>query len=527
MTMTDVFERMTAGRAPSRPREPGPDWHRDGLAWGFAAAALCLHTLVAGRYDVFRDELYFIVCGRHPAFGYADQPPIVPLLAAGTFALGHSVWMLRLPGALAAGGLAWLAVRFARLLGGGTLAGICAALAVTLSPMLMGLGATLNTTTFDPLAWTAIAWCLARAVKTGDPLSLWLGGVIAGIDLEIKYSLVFWAVSLAVGLALTPERRLLGRRQVWWGLALAALIAAPSVAWQALNGVPFLQLAAAARDKNAEIPIPAFLLNQVLVMNPLLAPVWLTGVVVPFLSDSLRPYRFLSVAFFTCATLVIATHGKDYYLAASYPVMFVLGAVALTRRLSGTAGRAVATAGALAAVAFSVLVSPLALPVLNVPQLRAYVRALPMAPQRQEKSFEGTPLPQVFADQLGWHDFTFQVSAAWHRIPASDRRQTSIKVDNYGEAAALEIYGTPGELPPPLSGHNQYYLWGLRGQAPVNLLVVQNEPEHLAPYCQQTTVLGHTAPPDAMSYENGKAIVFCRGLRVDIGKLWPELKNFS
>ena len=186
MTMTDVFERMTAGRAPSRSREPEPDWHRDGLAWGFAAAALCLHALLAGRYDVFRDELYFIVCGRHPAFGYADQPPIVPLLAAGTFALGHSVWMLRLPGALAAGGLAWLAVRFARLLGGGTLAGICAALAVTLSPMLMGLGATLNTTTFDPLAWTAIAWCLARAVKTGDPLSLWLGGVIAGIDLESK-----------------------------------------------------------------------------------------------------------------------------------------------------------------------------------------------------------------------------------------------------------------------------------------------------------------------------------------------------
>lgn len=502
-------------------------WRADGLALAFGLVAFVLHALVAGRYDVFRDELYFIVCGRHPAFGYADQPPIVPLISAGLYGLGQSVWILRLPAALAAGGLAWLAARFARLLGGDAVAAAGAALSVTLAPMLMGLAATVNTTTFDPLAWTAIAWCLAYAVKTGDTRVLWLCGVIAGVDLEIKYSLVFWGVSLAVGLALTRERRLFARGPLWGGAALAAVIAAPSLIWQAVNGFPFLELAAAARGKNTDIPILAFLLNQVVVMNPLLAPVWVSGVIAPFRVPHLRPYRFLSTAFITCFALVILTHGKDYYLAAGYPVMFIIGAVAIAHWVRSAAGRAVVAAGFVAAAAVSTAMAPMALPVLPVPLLKAYMRQIPIKPQQQEKSFHGTLLPQVFADQLGWRTFAAQVGEAWAKIPTSERARTSIKVDNYGEAAALDVYGAPSALPPALSGHNQYFLWGLRGQDPVNLLVVQDHPERLAPYCRETTVLATTSSPDAMSYENGKAIAYCRGLKVDPRALWPQLKHYN
>ena len=128
---------------------------------------------------------------------------------------------------------------------------------------------------------------------------------------------------------------------------------------------------------------------------------------------------------------------------------------------------------------------------------------------------------------MGWHDYTDQVGAAWQKIPAAERARTGIKVENYGEAAALDIYGKAYSLPPALSGHNQYYLWGLRGQNPVNLLVVQNNPDRLEPYCQKTVILGETYSRDAMAYENGKTIALCQGLKVDIVKLWPELKNFS
>jgi hypothetical protein len=490
-------------------------------------AAFALHAACAGRYDVFRDELYFIVCGRHPDFGYVDQPPVTPLLAAGFYGLGHSVWWLRLPATLAAGALGWLSVRFARLLGGDGFAAAGAGVAVSIAPMLMGMVAILNTTWFDPLAWTLIAYFLVKAVKTGDRTAFVWAAVVVGIDFEVKYALVFWGVSLVAGLVATPERRVFRERMLWLGAGLAALIGVPSLVWQATHGWPFLELAAAARGKNADTSPLSFVANQILVMNPFLAPVWISGIVAPFVIDRLKDLRFLAIAFLVSLALVLITHGKDYYIAATYPVMFIVGAVALRQWLRGLKGRVAAIGCGALAVAFSAAVAPMALPVLSVAQLNSYMLNSPLKPQQQEKSFKGTLLPQVFADQVGWHDFTDQVGQAWQAIPIAERARTAIKVDNYGEAGALDVYGGPYGLPPALSGHNQYYLWGLRRQHPVHLLVVQDHPERLTPYCQETVILGTTHSPNAMSYENGKVIAWCKGLKVDPVKLWPELKNFS
>lgn len=510
---------------------------RDRIALLMALLAFCLHAALAGRYDVFRDELYFIVCGRHPAFGYVDQPPLVPLLSAALYGLGHSVWLLRLPATLAAAALVWLAVRFARLLGGGTLAAVLAALAAMIAPMLMGMATVFSTTAFDPLAWTLIACLLVKAVRDDDRMALLWCGVVAGLDAEAKYAVAFWGLSLIVGLLLTPQRRIFAQKFLWLGAALALAIGLPSVLWQAAHGWPFLELAAAARDKNVATPPLGFLINQLFIMNPFLAPVWIAGVIAPFVTEALKPVRFLAIAFVACLLLTLLTHGKDYYMAAAYPTVFVIGAVAWEGWLKTPQVRAAAAVWLTLAAAFSAATAPMALPVLSVAGMRAYMQRFPLKPQKQEKSFEGTLLPQVFADQLGWRDFTSQVAASWRQIPAAERQQTGIKVDNYGEAAALDIYGEAYHLPPALSGHNQYYLWGQsyfrtqgylsRASHPVNLLVVQRHPERLQPYCQHMIVYRTTFSPDAMASENGKIIAFCQGLKVDLAQEWPNIKHFD
>jgi 4-amino-4-deoxy-L-arabinose transferase-like glycosyltransferase len=499
----------------------------DYAAIGLALLTFCLHALLAGRYDTFRDELYFIVCGRHPAFGYADQPPLVPLLSAGLYALGHNIWLLRLPVTISAAALVWVTARFARLLSGDTFAAVLAGLAAMIAPMLMGMAATFTTTAFDPLAWTLIAYFLVKAIKTEDRTALIWCGIIAGIDFEAKYSLVFWAISLIIGLILTPQRALFQRRDLWLGAAIAVLVGLPSVIWQATHNWPFLELAAAAHDKNAPTTPLAFLINQLLIMNPFLAPIWIAGIVAPFLITALRPIRFLSLAFVICLLLTLLTQGKDYYIAATYPAMFAMGAVAWSHWARGPKVRATLAGWLSLAVAFSAAISPVALPVLSVADLRTYMEHMPLKPHQQEKSFAGTLLPQLFADQLGWRDFTDQVGTAWQKIPASERAKTAIKTDNYGEAAALDVYGAPYGLPPALSGHNQYYFWGPRGQKPTNLLVVQNHPERLYPYCEHTIIYRTTLSPDAMNSENGKVIAFCQGLKVDMVTFWPELKHMD
>lgn len=490
-----------------------------------ALMVFAVHAVLGARYDIFRDELYFIVCGQHPSFGYVDQPPLVPIMAAALYKLSPAAWCIRLPVALAAGALVWLAARFCRFLGGYAVSVALAALAAAIAPLLMGLTSTLNTSAFDPLAWTAIAYCLVRAIREDIDSPLRYAGVIAGLALQIKYAVLFWILGLAVGLLLTPERRLLLRPAFWQSVALMAVIAVPSFIWQLGNGFPFLELAAAAKAKNADIALLPFIGNQVFVMNPAFAPLWLSGLCAPFLVKSLKDLRFLVIAAITVVVIVRMGHGKDYYLAPLYPTLFVIGAVALARFWRHVRGKTFAIAVAAIAVVISAIAVPLALPVLSPPALVAYMARLGIAPQQQERSFKGTALPQVFADQLGWHDFTNQVEAAWNQIPRAQRSATGIKADNYGEAAALDLYGKG--LPPALSGHNQYYLWGLRGQHPRDLLVIQESIAVLEPYCAKVTVLGTTASTYAIAYENGKVIALCEGVKPPLESLWPLIKNYN
>ncbi|QXT35991.1 glycosyltransferase family 39 protein [Sphingomonas sanguinis] len=492
-----------------------------------AAAALVaiFHLALGGRYDLFRDELYFIVCGQHPAFGYVDQPPGVPIMAALLYKLGLGAWGLRIPAALAAGALVWLAMRFARQLGGGRSGEALTGLACAIAPMFMGMAATLNTSAFEPLAWSAIACLFVRADRQGNDRALIVAGIVAGLALQIKYAMVFWIVGLGVGLLCTPQRRLFLRPALWMGVALAAAIALPSFLWQYVHGFPFLELGAAAKGKNADIPALPFLINQLMVMNPVLAPLWITGLIAPFFVRRLHDLRFLVIAAIVVVVIVRLGHGKDYYLAPLYPTFFTIGAITIASGLNGAIGRIAIGIAGTAALAFSALVAPLALPILSPPALIDYMRHLGVAPQQQERSFKGTALPQVMADQLGWRDFVRQVEAAWNRIPAAQRASTVIKVENYGEAAALDLYGQ-GRLP-VVSGHNQYYLWGLRGHRPTNILSVQGDMAGLRPYCRSATLLDTTWSRYAMANENGKVIAFCEGLTPRLEMLWPELKNFS
>jgi 4-amino-4-deoxy-L-arabinose transferase-like glycosyltransferase len=143
---------------------PGIKLGRIRCEWWIALAVGLLHLVVASRYDFFRNELYFIVCGRHPDFGYVDQPPLIPLLAAATQIFGEDIWLLRLPGVIAAAGLVLITAGFARLLGGSDRSAWLAGLSAGIAPALAALTSILTTSTLEPIAWTALAFLLAKAI---------------------------------------------------------------------------------------------------------------------------------------------------------------------------------------------------------------------------------------------------------------------------------------------------------------------------------------------------------------------------
>ncbi len=490
------------------------------IRWILSSAAFAIHLAVAGRYDFFRDELYFIACGRHPAFGYADQPPLVPLLSAATQLFGEHLVLLRAAAALGAFGAVWFACQLAELFEAGAIGVVLAGTAGATAPMMLGEMSTLGTSTFEALYWGALSYLIARAVVRGDARAVvrgdaraWLwAGLVAGIDLETKYELPLRLVPLLAAIVATGRGRALLRREAFLGAAIAAAIALPSFFWQLAHGLPFLDLVrAGAAGKNTVVPVGAFLLNQVLVMNPIYVLLALAGVAAPFVDARFKEWRFLSVTFVLTAAAVMALHGKDYYLAPSYgPMRWIRPAW-------------VKLAPLLPALALSAVAAPMAMPILDPPRLADYMRSLGIA-NKSGENLDQSDIPQTFADEMGWRTLTRDVAAAVRALPSEDQKRVVILGRNYGESGALEFFGPAYGLQAPVIGrHNQYWYWGPRGDGEV-LILINWAPERVKDKCREVALLGLVSTPHAMPFENKAQITLCRGLLKPLAEEWPGLR---
>ncbi len=498
------------------------DLRRHPGVWAIAASTCLLHLVYAGRYDFFRNELYYVVCGRHPAFGYADQPPLVPLLAAATQLFGLKLWLLRVPAALAAAALVPLTAAFARLLGGGAGPGLISGCAVALAPALIGMGSLLTTSTFEPLAWTACAYLVTRAALHGDRRALLWAGAVAGIASEAKYGIGFWVIGLGAGLLLSPARAMLATRNFATAAAVAAVIAAPSLIWQSVNGWPFFEVMVHHSAGNFTGTPLRFEIGQAVAMNALLAPLWLTGLIAPFAMQTLKPARFIAIAYVVAAALIIGGHGKDYYLFPAYPSLFAVGAVACARLAVW-----ISTSWMLLAAAATAPLLPIVLPILQPAALAAYLDQMHLHPRPDEEAGVGAPLTQVFSDELGWRALEQSVAAAYRALPPNEQRRAAIVATNYGEAAAIDVFGRADGMPPALTGQNQYYFWGPRGYDGSVLIHINGDPERWRRNCASLDIVGSFGAPYAMPYESGRPIFICRGLRVGLAEAWEHFKRLQ
>lgn len=501
-----------------------------GAVLAIAGATLVAHLAVSWRHGFFRDELYFIDCGRHPAFGYVDQPPLVPLVAAATQWFGHSLVALRAVAGLAHAGTVVVCAALAGLVAGevrlpGRSARRVAAVAVAVSPMFQGLTTTLNTTAFEPLMWTFLAYAVVRAIVRDEPRFLVIAGVVAGLALEAKYAVPMFLVPLIAGVAVGPARRILVTRQMLLGTALCIAIALPSAIWQLAHGLPFLELLrAASHGKNTVIPPLAFLSNQLQVMNPALAPMWIGGVAWCLVGRDLARVRLLAIAFLAVLLATMLLHGKDYYAAPAYGVAFALGAVAVERFIRWAIVRAIYVA---LAVAVGLIAAPYSMPILDPPALVAYMEWLGARPQAQETNQKDAAIPQGQADMLGWPELEARVAEVWRSLPSGERAQAAIVTTNYGEAGAINFFGADDGLPRARSGHNQYGLWGPGEHDSSVVIRVGGDLARYRQLCDDATVAATFGVPYAMPYEQDRPILLCRGLRGGLRSRWPELVHID
>jgi dolichyl-phosphate-mannose-protein mannosyltransferase len=486
-------------------------------------ATFALHLWVNGSYGYFRDELYFIVCGRHLAWGYTDQPPLTPLIAWASDEAFHSLRGLRLAPAAASAATVALTATAARVLGGGLYAGWLAGLAVLAGGALQLFGVILTTDALQPLAWLAIALSIIRAERDGQRRWLFAAGSIGGIAFLAKYTVALYLASLGLGLLATPQRRLLARWEPWAGGLLALAIAAPNLIWQAANGWPFVaHTAVLAGEKNIPLSPGAFLLQEVLTLGPASAPVWIAGVLAFAFWPRFAHLRWVAVSWVLLVATAVIGRGRPYYLAPAYPLLMAGGAVALEAWLPRLAKPAFAGAVFIGAA----LAAPLFLPVLPIEAFIAYQRALGIKPGTGERLRLGE-LPQYYADMFGWPEIAEAVGKAYQALPPDERARAVFFAWNYGDAAAVDVFGGKWGLPPAISGHENYFLWGPRGADGSVVLILGGARERLLKMFRSVEAVGPIHNPLGMPEESGPTLWLCRDALEPLQQTWPRLRHFG
>jgi hypothetical protein len=521
---------------PSDPDRNHQSFFTTGMAiiWAIALTNLLLHIYFNNRYGYFRDEFDYMSCGDHLAWGYVDQPPLIPFLIRICRAvLGDSLRSIRFIPALASSVLIVQTAAIARELGGRRYALLLSAICALIAPQYLSNGSLLGTNCLEPNLWMGCAYFAILAIKGNDPRYwLWFG-VGAGLGLEEKYSIAVFGLGIVVGLLLTEQRRVFLNKWIWLGGLAAFLIFFPNVLWNIKYDWPFVQLMRAIRAEGRDVvlgPLPYFF-QQTLLVNPLTAPIWLTGLFALLFSARLKPYRVLGWCYLVCYAVFFVLHGKNYYLAPIYPMLLAAGAVVIESTIDGRENARprrqwLKPAIALVLLASGAHLAPVVVPVLSPDGFLAYTKYLPFKLPVMEHSHARAALPQWYSDQFGWKEIADEAAVAWNRIPAEERPDCGIFAQDYGQAGAIDFFGRLDGLPPALSGHQTWFLWGPRGYSGNCMIVLDDRREVLESLWEHVEYVG-TSADNPYALEKQIDVFLCKGAKFGtLAQLWPKVKRW-
>jgi dolichyl-phosphate-mannose-protein mannosyltransferase len=472
-----------------------------------AAGIIALHLSTNSTLGFHTDELYYLTCGQHPAFGYVDFPPLVPLIArVETGLLGVSPWALRLLPSLLGGLLVALSGLYVRRLGGSLRLQGIALLAAIAAPFLLGTNWVFQTVTFDQVTWmVGLYWFLCLVIDRRP--RYWMSlGVTLGIGLEVKYTIAGLIAGIVVAVLVTPSLRAeLRTRYPWIAAAIALLIWAPNLAWQVVEGFPSLIY---ITNHGAGGGGPVAYLIEFGVYFFFLIPLWLAGMISMFRNRQLRPIAIASAV----PLVLFLFAGKSYYAAGTIPVALAQGLMAISRiqrpRLRSGLQIAVVVASVLEFATFFLLV-------------------VPVTPPDRIHALNLDTVNEVFADSVGWDDIAKQVTATYDGLPASERGSTVIISAYYGVPGALDVYVKPESRPLAVSPQLSDWYFLPSNLTATYALMVDYQPSEVGWMCTSANLIANlTVPYNVKGLEQGAPVTLCQ-LREPIPKVWGRLRNFS
>lgn len=481
-------------------------------------------------YGYFIDEFYYIACAKRLAFGYVDHPPLSPwLLRVVLIIFGDSLLAIRVLPALAGAGALFLTGLMARELGAGKFGQSLAALGLAISPVFLVMCSFYSMNAFEILLWIVCGYLVILLIKRDQPrLWLWVGFII-GLGLLNKHTLGVYVLSLWIGVVLTPARKYVLSKWFWLGGLITALLILPNIIWQIQHGFPSLEFYRnATLSKNLDSPPLKVLLDQLLFTNPMGTPIWLLGLGGYLLSKPDKSYRIFGWSYlFLLLTMFVARSSRPDRMFAAYPVLLAAGAVALERRINRASRlRPVVYTGVIALLlSGGIILLPISLPILPPVMAAAYTKRSGLSVQIERG--HSPELPQWLADRRDWDKFVKAVADAYQTLSPGEQAQSVILARSYADAGALELLGQPYHLPPVVSGHNTYYLWGPGNATGEVVISIWRHRVELQPGFQEIIPAQSFTCQYCRLFRIAAPIYICKGIKQPIRELWPLIKDYD
>jgi hypothetical protein len=495
------------------PRAPVPAMERPATALlvTLAGVSFVAHMLVAGNYGYFRDELYYIADGRHLQAGYVDQPLLMGWLAALLRVLaGDGLVAIHIVPALAGALIIVVTALMGRELGGGRVAQLVAGVAALFTLDFMATGSIFSMDVLDQLWWALASLILVRLLRQDAPRLWLLIGLVVAIALLTKLTVLFFCLALALALLVTPERRSLRTPWPWLAGGIAFLGLLPYLIWNAVNGWPTLEFWQHYGGVGTG-PL-AFFAAQLGQMNPIAVPLAAAGLAFYFRRTGVR-YRLLGWTFVFVYLVLTLLRTKAYFLAPAYPILFAAGAVVFERWALRPRLAWIRPAYVVLLALAGILLAPDVMPILPpATAVHAY-----------------GSLTQPLSDRLGWESLTDTVERVYAGLPPAQRAQACVLTSNYGEAGALSQLAAPGRLPPIISGHNNYFLWGPGTCTGQVLIGVGYPPADFQGTYADIALAATQRCQYCVPFERDLPIVVASKptLPIDLARLWPSVKHYD
>ncbi|GAC1452595.1 MAG: hypothetical protein NVSMB7_15340 [Chitinophagaceae bacterium] len=410
-------------------------------------------------YEPHRDEFLYLAEGHHLAWGFMEVPPLLSVFAWLVHACGDGMFWIKFWPSLF-GALTFIIVAKTIV----SLGGKSFALLLGFLPFVTGgylrIHFLFQPNFLETFFWTMLAWSMISFMQTQQKKWLYIFGISAGLGMLSKYSVAFLILSMLTGLLITKQRKILTYKHLYGAGLLAFTIFLPNLLWQYHHHFPVVVHMKELQQTQLQYISPVSFLTDQLIMNLPCAFIWITGLCFSFFSGNTNQYRFIGWTYIAVIILLLAGHGKSYYALGVYPILFAFGAYQL-EQFTAIHFKVLRYVFVLIPACLGYLITPVLLPIFEPVKLADYYEKKHMEKTGALKweDLRNHPLPQDFADMLGWKEMPEKMAAAYNTLDSNEKKRTVLFCDNYGQAGAVNYYRNKYKIPEALSDNASFLYW--------------------------------------------------------------------